>query len=224
MNYIISIINPDSLSILKELCSELALPLNIIMQGRGTAVQSMLDLLGIESNERRIVFTVANEEKTDRLIRAQKRHLHIGVPGHGIVIAVPIKSVGGGKAVAYLNGENKNAAFTPSFHYAHELIVAVCSQGCTDMVMNAARAAGARGGTVLHGKGTGAKGAPKFYNITIAEEKEVIMIVAASSQKAAIMQSILKKAGPDSKAGTIVFSLPTTQVAGFALLDEDGCS
>lgn len=86
--------------------------------------------------------------------------------------------------------------------------------------MNAARAAGARGGTVLHGKGTGAKGAPKFYNITIAQEKEMILIVAAASQKAAIMQSILQKAGPDSKAGTIVFSLPTTQVAGFALLDN----
>ena len=41
--------------------------------------------------------------------------------------------------------------------------------------MNAARAAGARGGTVLHGKGTGAKGAPKFYNITIAQEKEMIL-------------------------------------------------
>ena len=29
--------------------------------------------------------------------------MHIGVPGHGIVIAVPIKSVGGGKTVAFLN-------------------------------------------------------------------------------------------------------------------------
>ena len=220
MNYIISIINPDSLSILKELCNTLELPVSIIMPGRGTAVKSMLDLLGIESNERRIVFTIANEEKTKKLIQAQKRHLHIGVPGHGIVIAVPIKSVGGGKTVAFLNQESNNTAYTPSFHPAHELIIAICSQGSTDLVMNAACSAGARGGTVLHGKGTGAKGAPKFYNITIAEEKEVILIVAASSQKAAIMQAILKKAGPDSKAGTIVFSLPTTQVAGFALLDE----
>ena len=52
--------------------------------------------------------------------------------------------------MAFLNGETDNAAYTPSLNYAHELIVAVCSQGCTDMVMNAARAAGARGGTVLH--------------------------------------------------------------------------
>ena len=56
--------------------------------------------------------------------------------------------------------------------------------------------------------------------LTIAQEKEMILIVAAASQTAAIMHSILKKAGPDSKAGTILFSLPTTQVAGFALLDS----
>ena len=68
MNYIISIINPDSLSILMDLCNQLDLPLSITMAGRGTAVQSMLDLLGIESNERRIVFTVANEEKTKKVI------------------------------------------------------------------------------------------------------------------------------------------------------------
>ena len=220
MNYIISIINPDSLSILMDLCNQLDLPLSITMAGRGTAVQSMLDLLGIESNERRIVFTVASEEKTKKLIQAQKRHMHIGVPGHGIVIAVPIKSVGGGKTVAFLNGETDNAAYTPSLNYAHELIVAVSQ--CTNSLPLSViwRAAGARGGTVLHGKGTGANGAPKFYNITIAQEKEMILIVAAASQKTAIMQSILKKAGPDSKAGTIVFSLPTTQVAGFALLDN----
>ena len=54
MNYIISIINPDSLSILMDLCNQLDLPLSITMAGRGTAVQSMLDLLGIESNERRL--------------------------------------------------------------------------------------------------------------------------------------------------------------------------
>ena len=65
MNYIISIINPDSLSILMDLCNQLDLPLSITMAGRGTAVQSMLDLLGIESNERRIVFTVAKNKKTD---------------------------------------------------------------------------------------------------------------------------------------------------------------
>lgn len=221
MNYVISIIKPEALDTLTEICEELSLPLSVSLHGEGTAIPSMRDLLGIDSNEKRIVLTPANEEKTAQLIAAQKRYLHLGVPGHGFVIAVPIKSVGGGKAVAYLNGDGKNAKYTPAINYAYELIVAISNEGSTDLVMNAARAAGARGGTVLHGKGTGAKDAAKFYNISIADEKEVILIVSAAEQKAEIMRAILEKAGPGSKAGTIVFSLPTTAVAGFGVLEQE---
>ena len=102
MNYVISIINPEALGALTEICEKLSLPLTVTLHGRGTAMQGMLDLLGIESNEKRVVLTVANEEKTAQLIAAQRRYLHLGVPGHGFVIAIPIKSVGGGKAVAYM--------------------------------------------------------------------------------------------------------------------------
>lgn len=220
MNYILSIISPESLDILTEICTELALPISVVMHGRGTAVQSMRELLGIESSERRVVVSIADDEKTKRLIAAEKRHLHIGVPGHGILLAVPIKSVGGGKTVAFLNGEAKVEKKAPELHYAHELIVAIAREGSTDTVMNAARAAGARGGTVIHGKGTGSKENSGFYNITIAEEKELILIVAPVGEKNAIMQSILQKAGPATSAGTIVFSLPISDVAGFGLLDD----
>lgn len=221
MNYVISIINPDSLDRLSAICEELSLPLSVILHGHGTAVQSMLDLLGIESTEKRVVLSVASDEKTKALITAEKHNLHIGVPGHGIVIAVPVKSIGGGKAVAYLNGDSKLEKHAPTLNYAYELIVAIASEGSTDMVMNAARAAGARGGTVLHGKGTGAKDAPKFYNISIAEEKELVLIVAAADQKSEIMREILRKAGPGTPAGAFVFSLPTTEVAGFGLLEDN---
>lgn len=216
MNYVISIINPEALDTLTALCAELELPITVVTHGRGTAVQSMMELLGIESNEKRIVMTIADADKTAQLITAQKRYLHLGVPGHGIVIAVPVKSIGGAAAMAYLNADSKTAKHVPDINYAYELIVAIANEGCTDMVMNAARAAGARGGTVLHGKGTGEKN-PRFYNITLVQEKEVVLIVAAAEQKAGIMSSILKKAGPDTEAGTIVFSLPTTEVAGFGL-------
>ena len=220
MNYVISITVPEALGVLEDICKELSLPLNVTLHGHGTAVQSMLDLLGIESNEKWVVLSTATEEKTAALIEAQKRRLHIGVPGHGIVVAVPVKSIGGGKTVAYLTGEeNASVKTTPPGGYAYELIIVVAREGQTDLVMNAARAAGARGGTVLHGKGTGAKSDPKFHNISIAEEKEVILIVSKSEEKSEIMRSILKKAGPDTPAGAIVFSLPATEVAGFGFFD-----
>ena len=105
MNYVISIINPKALPVVTDICTELGLPMTVVVMGHGTAVRSMLDLLGIESTEKRIVLTIANEEKTKKLIEEHKRRLYIGVPGHGIVVSLPIKSIGGGSTVAYLNGD-----------------------------------------------------------------------------------------------------------------------
>ncbi len=156
MNFVISVVNRGAHDTVAEICNELMLPMTLTLNGKGTAVKSMRELLGIEITQKRAVITIADSEKTKQLISAVKRKLHIGVPGHGIVIAVPLKSVGGGKTLAYLNpGEEATKKEIPNINYAYELIVAITNEGCTDMVMNAARAAGARGGTVIHAKGTG---------------------------------------------------------------------
>ena len=220
MNYLISVVNPGAMDRVCEIAAALDLPQTVTLLGHGTAVQSMLDLLGIESTEKRVIMTVANPEKTRKFIKEMRRQGYIGIPGHGIIMAVPIKSVGGGKTLAYLNnGEQQSARYTPELSDRYELIVIVANEGRTDQVMNAARAAGATGGTVLHGKGTGSQN-KKFYNVSIAAEKEVILMVAPSDRKAAIMQSVLHHAGPDSDAGAVLFSLPVSEVAGFGLLDE----
>ena len=154
MNYIMTIINPDALKKLSDICAQLEIPMSVALHGRGTAIESMRDLLGIDSTEKWIVFSVAGEEKTKEYMNRLRRTLYIGVPGHGIAWAVPIKSVGGGKILAYLNDGRQDARYTPEFNFSYELIVAIANEGRTDAVMNAARAAGAMGGTVLHGKGT----------------------------------------------------------------------
>lgn len=221
MNYVISIINPDALELLHDIHRTLELPVSVTLIGHGTAVRSMLDLLGIESTEKRVVISVANTEKTKKLISEQKRRLFIGVPGHGIVITIPIKSIGGGQTVAYLNGgDAKGAKYTPNFNFPYELIIAIANEGRTDMVMNAARAAGATGGTVLHGKGTVTEGEKNFLGVSIAHGKEVILIVAKSEKKSEIMRSIVRNAGPSTEAGAIAFSLPTSEVAGFGMIEN----
>ena len=221
MNYLISVVNPGAMERVCEIAAALDLPQTVAMLGHGTAATSMLDLLGIESTEKRIIMTVANSEKAQQFIKDMRQQLYIGIPGHGIVIAIPIKSVGGGKTLAYLNnGEQQPARYTPELNGKYELIVIVANEGRTDQVMNAARAAGATGGTVLHGKGTGSQNPKKFYNVSIASEKEVILMVAQNDRKAAIMQSVLHHAGPDSEAGAILLSLPVSEVAGFGLMDE----
>ena len=100
----------------------------------------------------------------------------------------------------------------------HELIVAIYEKGYTDLVMDAAREAGARGGTTIRAKGTGA-GAEKFFGISLAEEKEIVFIVSNGEKKKEIMKAIMQKAGVDTKAHALVFSLPVSETAGFRFAD-----
>ena len=217
MNYVISILEPASLEKNLQILSFIGLAPSVILYASGTATKSMMDLLGIESTAKRVVMTVADEEKTKEIIRLQRENLYIDIPGHGITIAVPIKSVGGAKTLQYLNGGEIPKMITGS-EYKSELIVAIANEGCFEMVMDAAKLAGAMGGTVLHGRGTGTED-DKFYNMTVGAEKEVILIVAKSENKKDIMSSILNHAGPSSKAGAIVFSLPISASGGIRGMD-----
>ena len=88
------------------------------------------------------------------------------------------------------------------------------------MVMDAARGAGAYGGTVIHAKGTGMEQAEKFMGVSLAAEKEMIFIVAKKEQKNDIMEAVMEQAGLDTKAKSIVFSLPVTDTAGLRLLED----
>lgn len=51
MNYIMTVINPDALKKLSDICAQLEIPLSVALHGRGTAIESMRDLLGIDSTE-----------------------------------------------------------------------------------------------------------------------------------------------------------------------------
>ncbi len=217
MNYVISIINPEGLDILNDICEKLDCPVTLTAYGHGTASQSMMDVLGIESNEKRVSICVMNEETLQEYIKQQRARLFIDAPGNGITIGIPIKSVGGGKTLSYLSGDDKLTKKAPEIDIDHELVVAIANKGFTDTVMDAARSAGARGGTVIHAKGTGSKKAEKFFNVSIAGEREMILIVASSDTKSAIMRSIIENAGINTEAGAITFSLPVSQVAGFPL-------
>lgn len=214
MNFVISVINPNGASILNNICQRLDIPIVLSMLGHGTADKSITEVWGIDSNEKRIFTCVCDQEKTQNLILEQKRRLYIDAPGNGIIITVPVKSVGGADTFNFLCGGKKKMK-TPKMNFEHELIVVICNEGSTDKVMDIARAEGAGGGTVIHAKGTSGAGQEKFFNLSIAQEKEMIIIVANKSKKANIMRAIVEKAGSGTSCGAVVFSLPVSDVEGF---------
>ena len=56
------------------------------------------------------------------------------------------------------------------------LILVVVNKGSTDLVMNAARKAGSKGGTITVARGTGNPEVAKFYGLAIQPEKELVFM------------------------------------------------
>ena len=220
LNYIISITDRDQIQELATLFQNLELNMGLIMLGKGTATSEQLSIYGLTNTEKAIVSTVADTESTKRLIRAAKRKLFMDIPGNGIMLTIPIKSVGGGRTLAYLTGNKAPTGGAPAMQFEHELIIAVLNAGYSDAVMDAARTAGAGGGTVLHARGTGTKQAEKFFGVSLAEEKDILYIVAPAGQKASIMSAINTTTGAGTKAGAICFSLPVSDVIGLRKVDD----
>ena len=205
-----------------ELYRENNLNVMFLSLGAGTASNEVLDYLGLDSTEKAVAISVVEESYWFKLKKQLQKNLQIDAPGGGIAFIIPLSSVGGKKALQFLleQEDYQKEEETTLRDTIHELIVVIAEQGYTNMIMDAAREAGAYGGTVIHAKGTGMETAEKFMNVSLAIEKEIIYIVAKSEQKNTIMSAIMKNAGPDTKAKAITFSLPVTDTAGLRLLED----
>ena len=102
----------------------------------------------------------------------------------------------------------------------YEVVVVMANRGHIDQVMDAARTAGAGGGTVIHARGNGANGGEHFFGVTLAEERDIYFIVTPASDRMAIMQAIVKEAGLHTAAKAAVFSMPIQHLAGFPQYTE----
>ena len=104
--------------------------------------------------------------------------------------------------------------------YAYETIFCIVNSGYSEVVMDAAKKFGARGGTVLNARGTASKDAEKFFGITVQPEKEIVMILIPAKCKNDILHALYKEVGLETPGQGIAFSLPVDSVVGLTNPDE----
>lgn len=184
--------------------------------GLGTANSAVLDYLGMENTEKAVYFAFVTSDTWKQLKKELYHKVKIDIPGRGIAFLIPLSSIGGKKALQYITVGQTIVVEEESTlkDTEYELLVTIANTGHTETIMDAARSAEAPGGTVIHAKGTGMEHAKQFLGISLAEEKEMIFIVVRSGQKNKIMRAIMEKAGTNSRAGAVIFSLPVTSTAG----------
>lgn len=186
--------------------------MNLHSIGIGTASSDLLDVLGIGSSEKDVIFSLASGANAERLMKRLNDSLH-NLKEKGIVFTMPITAMNHIIATVLERQGEKMGGTEMEPNGANSLILVVVNQGNTDEVMNTARAAGARGGTIIRSRFTGGGELAQLYESMGQAEKEIIAMVTPNSSRNAIMETINKKHGLKSEAGAMVLSLGIDEIA-----------
>lgn len=94
-----------------------------------------------------------------------------------------------------------------------QLIVTIVNSGDSGQVVKAAKA-GAEGGTILEGRGTGVNEQKKFMNFTIDPEKDVVLTLVPSAFAEKVVASIEQAVDLDAPGKGIAFLIDVENVFG----------
>lgn len=181
----------------------------------GSADSAMLDYLGLGENKKVTAFSFVPEDKVMHLYEVFNNKLSLTEAGKGIAFTVPI-SAASGTAFSLGGTTPEKEGLIEMSDAKYELIVTIVNRGGFEAVKEAAKSAGARGGTLLHGLGLGGEEAAKFLGISIQPEKDVVLIVVAKEDREQIMKKIMEEAGILTENRGICFSLPVDSALGLA--------
>ena len=203
-----------------DLFNQEDVPMQYLFHAQGTASSEVMDMLGLDGVDKNILMSMMPKAFAGEMLSKLQKKLHLGMPNTGIAFTL-VLSGGSGHIVQLIDSlqpevnrtllERNETGMAGNEYY---MIMAIVNQGFSEEVMNAARPVGASGGTVFHSRRIGSAEAMKFWKISVQEEREVVIILAAKDDKQAIMEAIGQQCGMQSKAQGMVMSLPVDGVVG----------
>lgn len=194
-----------------------ALPIEYRLNGEGTASSEIMDTLGLGTSDKGILLSTVPQSFGQSMLELLHTKLRLDAVNSGIAFTIPLTGVS--KLLLRMmdqtakdtdNGKDEQ----PMPNSKYVLISAIVNRGFSGEVMDAARAAGAGGGTVLHSRSIGSEDAKSFWGLSTQEEKEIVLILAEHQKKTDIMSAISTACGMHSDAEGVVMSLPIDSVMG----------
>ncbi len=215
MTLIMSIVERGSGSKLVKLYAKNQVFTHIRCEGQGTATSEILDILGLGGSEKDIILSITTRTAARLLLEKLDDELRGAAPGRGIAFTMPLTAVSSliaafidlkTKPESEGNGSMENQAKS-------SMILVTVNQGYTETVMETARKAGARGGTIIRGRWAGDESFAQASGITTLQaEKELIFIVVPTEIRSRIMDAISQTHGLRTEAGAMVTSVGVEQL------------
>lgn len=178
--------------------------------GKGTATSEIMEILGLGSTEKDIIISYATTAAASLLLNKLDNDLRGAVTSGGIAFSVPLTGLSNLvlATITYKTelkkGENKMSG---EHKGENSLILITCNRGTSDIVMETAKKAGARGGTVFRARLSGVEELEGSYGINMTPEKEILMIIVPNDIRNAVMESVNQDHGLRSEAEAVICSL-----------------
>ena len=164
-----------------------------VIPAKGTASSKFLRMLGLGDKSKEVVLIVIDQEKGKKIVDDVRSDAKI-------------------QGVAALLGSTEEKTMSSKW----KMITIIVNTGYADDIMDAARKAGAQGGTITHARGTGTEEDAKFFGVQIVPEKEMIFILCKSDDTDKIVEAISSLKCLDEPGIGIIY---TQDVIDFKNLD-----
>jgi hypothetical protein len=201
-----------------DILTERRVRFHFITLGEGTAGSEMMALLGLDSIDKSLVCCLEADFKTSELMSVISGRLQLKKPGKGIAFVVSISGINNAalqlitKDVEQREDEDKLETVKCAPKY--DMILSIVNQGYVKNLMESAKTAGARGGTVLHGRKVGMEEDAKLFGISVQLEKDIVAILVAHDKKNEVMRAITQSCGMNTEAQGVVIALPVDEIEG----------
>lgn len=198
-----------------------------LTKAEGTASSDILDMFGLDRTDKALALCVASQPIAQALLKKASDTFLLKKKGTGIAFTVPLSGMSM-HIMKMLNEEAREKLLdhikkveseveTMKSETSLTLIMSVINRGYSEDLMEAAKSAGASGGTVIHARWIGPGEQMNFLGMPIQAEKEIVFILADRAKKIEIMKSINHKCGSVSEAQSVTIALPVDSAVGLEM-------
>ena len=174
-----------------------------IIPGRAMIDSKFLQMLSLADIDQDVVFSIMGQETEEVLAAISEAAKRDPKKLGGLALLLDVSGM-----LFRVPGRDRDVEEREeTMSSGYKLITVIVNHGYADDVMAAARNAGAKGGTILTGRGTGTEEDVKFFGICLVPEKEILMIVAESETVPAILEAINKVPNISQPGGGVVYHM-----------------
>lgn len=178
-----------------------------ILLGEGTVQSKLLETLGLTETRKEIVMIQASDELDARLHDDISESFKLSRRNKGIAFSVPFKRW------TLKDSDQEHNISLDDDRFNHCCIFTIVDKGRSKDCILAARAAGARGGTLIHGHGAGIP-TDFYFPLFIEPKKDTVMVITSKDKAPGVREKIFSDLELDKPGNGIIFTLPVGRTSG----------